>query len=100
MARPSSVDLILSVIHSPSVLLLKPNRASSRNCDHHAKGRLGSPSTIIVPTRNSAPLHAAPGARPLNFAHHHGSRPLKSTAPSTTTSHIVSNELKRLFASV
>ena len=94
------MDFTWSVSQSRSVLWLKPNRASNLNCNHHASGRPGSPSKTMVATKNSAPLHAAPGAKPLNFAHSIGSSPLNTMTASTAVSKISSKDPNRLFAKV
>src|SRR5258708_12120060 len=76
ITKPKRRPLILSVIHSPSVLLLKPKRSSNRNCAHHSSGKLGRLSNTPVAKRNRAPRPAGNSPATTNFAYNQPSTPL------------------------
>src|SRR5258708_13036831 len=69
ITKPKRRPLILSVIHSPSVLLLKPKRSSNRNCAHHSSGKLGRLPNTPLANRNRPPPHPGNSPPTITFTH-------------------------------
>ena len=94
-ARPGERPIIPPTVagdgQSLWVVVLKPNRSSSRNCACHSNGRPARLSINPTVNKNAAIDHADSPKREANSPNVHGRIPLKSAVNSTTLLQAVSH---------